>query len=157
MKYVAAFIFLTGIGLGVNYLMINFFRSRFRANNNNGQSEEALPADIKEDIQKQSETLKAAVTELLADIQSKSDMLAQREASLNELLKLVDERLDELSRAAETVPEPSGFAFGSGNQSSFRKVFELHQQGLAAHDIARNLGIGVGEVELRLGILNRAR
>lgn len=157
MQYVAAFIFLVGLGMGVNYLMMGYMRSRLKAKANPSVDEESLPAEFREEISAQVQNLKQTVQELMDGIDEKSRQLDERQERLNQLLQLVDERLAQVSAVAPALESTDREHVKSGNQNNFQKVFELHRQGLRSTDIARNLRIGVGEVELRLGILSKVK
>jgi hypothetical protein len=158
MQYVAAFIILMSLGLGVNYLMMNFVRNRLNAKNKTEPEEDPLSRQMKEEIDAETEGLKNAIRDLLVDIETKAQDLDRRETQLNELVRCADERIKELAQLkCEPADRADCESVKSDRQQDFRKVYELHQKGLNAKDIARNLGIGVGEVELKLGLLSKVR
>lgn len=154
MKYLLMFIGLMILGLGVNYLISHFLKSRLQALKKKefNPEDDPLILEMKSGIDKEMESLKLVIKELMTEIQLKFQELEKRENILNNLISLADERIEKLSKISEVFPQDT---LSLNNQMAFCRIYELYKQGMDRREIAKSLGIGIGEVDLRLGLLNK--
>ncbi len=154
MKNLIALIMVTGAALSVICLVMRLFKIRpiNKEGNQINPEDDSLFLEIKEDLDKEIEVLKLTAEELLNEIDIKFRSLKEKEIHLDKLIKLADERIEELSRK-DNMKSCDDFQLNEGSH----RIYELHQKGMKSVEIARNMGIGVGEVELRIGLLDRIR
>ena len=102
-------------------------------------------ANIKDTVSKMDKAVKAA--EDKAKVKAEENVKTQKE-------KVTEEQLTEVQEPAETI-EPSGspeIGFmgetAEEGQNNNEKILEMHRQGKSTVAIAKELGLGVGEVKL---------
>lgn len=85
----------------------------------------------------------------------------QKNTELNEVIKSVDERIAEVREIFEAKEKEKVVEFPSIGlsqavaHSKKNEIEELYNEGYSVSDIARELGVGKGEIELMLGITER--
>jgi len=88
-------------------------------------------------------------------------MIASKTEELNNTVKTVDEKLEECRMMFNRVEESKVVEFPvkniSNNVMHSRKseIEELYNEGYSAEEIARELNVGRGEIELMLGMTER--
>ncbi len=120
---------------------------------------------ILEDKKQELEELIGSSTDMVNELNGVSDYVAElignRTEELNSAIKTVDERLAECRSLFEQTKQENIVEFPSGNISDLvthsRKdeIKELYNRGLSVSEIAKELNVGKGEIELMLGITER--
>ena len=111
------------------------------------------------------EELISSSTDMVNELNGVSDYVAElignRTEELNEAVKTVDERLEECRALFEQTKQENIVEFPtkniSGNVTHSRKdeIEELYNEGRSVSEIAKELNVGKGEIELMLGITER--
>jgi hypothetical protein len=133
-----------------------------------------LSAEVKNELEHEVQSIQQVMGELLEQVHRKVRHLDAKEAQLMSLVQQAEVRMKELTdllqrvsleqkeaslkktadelfldAVSEAEPLPMGGA------AHDQKIFELTQQGMSLVEIAKTLGVGTGEVSLRLGLLQR--
>lgn len=133
-----------------------------------------LSAEVKNELEHEVQSIQQVMGELLEQVHRKVKHLDEKEAQLMSLVQQADVRMKELTDLLQRVSaEQKAVSLKSTADELFldiasapeqlpmaepdhdQKIFELTQQGLSLVEIAKTLGVGTGEVSLRLGLLQR--
>lgn len=124
-----------------------------------------LQIKILENKKKELEELVNSSGDMVNELNGISDyvatLMANKTEELNEAIKSVDEKLEECrmmfeAREIEKVVEfPTRNISENVMHSRKSEIEELYNEGYSVQDIARELNVGKGEIELMLGITER--
>jgi hypothetical protein len=163
MQLVWVAIMLLSLSAAVIYVMHQFLMRRLmrrhgetvnvephlRMGNNDANISVGL--DIDADVQ----ALTTAVHNAVGDIDMRTAELKDLTTKLEALISLANERIQTLSHMLEVSPCIESSDLELAARTDTPQVLHMHQQGMKTADIARSLGMGQSEVELRLGVLTR--
>ncbi len=120
---------------------------------------------ILENKKQELEELIGSSTDMVNELNGVSDYVAElignRTEELNSAIKTVDERLAECRSLFEQTKQenivefPSRNISGSVTHSRKDEIEELYNEGHSVSEIAKELNVGKGEIELMLGITER--
>jgi len=152
--YFIAFVVLVAVGLGINHLMLRLFRRKHVVGDIAESQDDLLTVETKEALAKDAQDLRAAVSDLTGHITARLRELEAKEAQLKVLIASIDERLAKFAVMQEEKQSVAEAAVCGSARDTY-KIADLYQQGMNTTEIARSLGLGIGEVELRLGFMNK--
>jgi hypothetical protein len=160
MKFICACAILMSVGIALNYALNYFFKNRLMQTNKRLEplADDHLSKQMEDEVQQELGNLKKAMGECMRFIEERTRLLQEKEEALEALIGQVDERIADLQKLkhdVSQVPDVEGEVAETLGHS--HKVYELYKQGMDAARIAQHLGIGRGEVELRLGLLQRIK
>ncbi len=120
---------------------------------------------ILENKKQELEELIGSSTDMVNELNGVSDYVAElignRTEELNSAIKTVDERLAECRSLFEQTKQENIVEFPSRNisvsvtHSRKDEIEELYNEGRSVSEIAKELNVGKGEIELMLGITER--
>ena len=90
-----------------------------------------------------------------------AELIGNRKEELNEIVKAADEKITECKNLFEQTKKENIVEFPNKNISEMvthsrkEEIEELYNEGYSVSEIARELNIGKGEIELMLGITER--
>lgn len=90
-----------------------------------------------------SNKLTSTLNSVLHSLQSAKDSMDEFKDDIDERVEVVESKIKEISSIS-----------GNSGQSTEKRVIALYKNGMMVDDIARELGIGIGQVDLMLKVHN---
>jgi|GEM_PF-3308891 len=137
-------------------------------------AEVLLSPEVKNELDHEVQSIQQAMGELLEQVNRKVKHLDEKEAQLMSLVQQAEVRMKELTGLLQRVSvEQKAVSLRAPADELFldvvseaeqlplveadhdQKISELTRQGMSLVEIAKTLGVGTGEVSLRLGLLQR--
>lgn len=134
--------------------------------------ENMLPPEVKNEVEQQMQSLQSMLVGIVERAEKTCAEISQKEATVTVLIEQLERKIQEYSvlhlkqeeihlweapviekEAGTVLCAAAGVPQDYSDQTE--KVHELSRQGMSQVEIAKTLGLGIGEVSLYLGLFNK--